>query len=184
MKITNDKLDKNWNVPVHAIYLAQDDRKKNTAVKLSRKYKLKLHNNLRNVPKKGILLDPLCGKVFGPEDHHLLKTGNPLVALDCSWNQIEASLETISKRSKLLHRTLPILLAANPVNWGKPTKLCTAEAIAATLYLMGEIEHAEHILSTFNWGLEFIKLNKDPLDDYSKAKSSSELVKIQFDYFD
>tara|TARA_B100001996_G_scaffold338772_1_gene291400 strand:- start:572 stop:1126 length:555 start_codon:yes stop_codon:yes gene_type:complete len=184
MKIDDKSQSKNRVVPVHAIYLAQDDRKKNTAVRLSRKNKLKLHSNLRNIPKKGILLDPLCGKVFGPEDHEILKNGNPLVALDCSWNQIESSLESISKRSKLLHRTLPLLLAANPVNWGKPTKLCTAEAIAATLYLMGEVKQAENILSSFNWGMEFIKLNKEPLDDYANAKSSSELVKLQFDYFD
>ena len=173
-----------WNVPIHAIYLAQDDPKKNTAVKLSRKSKITLHKDLKKIPKKGILLDPLCGKVFGPEDHELLKTGGSLVALDCSWSQIESSVEKISKRGRLIHRTLPLLLAANPVNWGKPTKLCTAEAIAATLYLMREIEHATNILSTFNWGMEFIKLNKDPLEDYSLAKSSKELVDLQFEYFD
>lgn len=184
MKINYNSPSDKWIVPIHGIYLAQDDKKKNTAVRLSKKSKIKLHQNLRNIPRKGILLDPLCGKVFGPEDHEILKKGNPLVALDCSWNQIETSLEMINKRSKLIHRTLPILLAANPVNWGKPTKLCTAEAIAATLYLMGEIKHAKYILSSFNWGLEFIKLNKDPLDDYSTAKTSSELVDLQFEYFD
>ncbi len=85
--------------------------------------------------------------------------------------------------NKLIHRTLPLLLAANPVNWGKPTKLCTAEAIAATLYLMGEVEHAKNILLTFNWGMQFIKLNQDPLDEYSLAKTSAELVDLQFEFF-
>jgi pre-rRNA-processing protein TSR3 len=177
-------LENKWNVPIHAIYLAQDDRKKNTAVRLSKKSKVKLHKNLKKIPRKGILLDPLCGKVFGPEDHYILKKGGSLVALDCSWNQIETSLERISKSSKLIHRTLPLLLAANPVNWGKPTKLCTAEAIAATLYLMGEVEHAKNILLTFNWGMQFIKLNQDPLDEYSMAKTSAELVDLQFEFFD
>ena len=177
-------LEKNWKVPIHAVYLAQDDRKKNTAVRLSRKFKIKLHENLRKVPRKGILLDPLCGKVFGPEDHNILKNGNSLVALDCSWKQIEESVQNISKRTKLIHRTLPILLAANPVNWGKPTKLSTVEAISATLYLMGEIEQAKYLLSSFNWGMEFIKLNKNPLDDYSNAKTSEELINLQFEYFD
>ena len=177
-------LEHNWKVPIHAVYLAQDDRKKNTAVRLSKKFKLKIHENLRKIPRKGVLLDPLCGKVFGPEDHAILRSGNSLVALDCSWKQIESSVEKISKRTRLIHRTLPILLAANPVNWGKPTKLSTVEAISATLYLMGEKEHAEYLLSSFNWGMEFIKLNKNPLEDYSKAKTSEELIKIQFEYFD
>ena len=49
---------------------------------------------------------------------------------------------------------------------------------------MGEVEHAKNLLSTFNWGLEFIKLNKEPLDDYSNAKNSEEIIKLQFEYFD
>ena len=177
-------MENKWKVPIHAIYLAQDDRKKNTAVRLSKKYKIKLHENLRKIPRKGILLDPLCGKVFGPEDHEILRSRNSLVALDCSWKQIDESVKIISRRTRLIHRTLPILLAANPVNWGKPTKLSTVEAISATLYMMGEIEHAKNLLSSFNWGLEFIKLNKNPLEDYSKAKTSEELIKLQFEYFD
>ena len=32
--------------------------------------------------------------------------------------------------------------------------------------------------------MEFIKLNKNPLEDYSKAKTSEELIKLQFEYFD
>ncbi|MBJ24178.1 MAG: ribosome biogenesis protein [Euryarchaeota archaeon] len=177
-------LTENNKTRVHAIYLAQDDRKKNTAVKLSRKSKIKLHENLRRIPRKGILLDPLCGKIFGPEDHHLLHNGNPIVALDCSWKQIDHSLDSISRKTKLVHRTLPLLLAANPVNWGKPTKLTTAEAIAATLYLIGEEKHAKEIMSIFNWGSQFFILNKEPLQEYALAKTSEELVKLQFDFFD
>lgn len=174
----------NKKTKIHAIYLAQDDRKKNTAVKLSKKYKIKLHRNLKRIPRNGILLDPLCGKILGPEDHGILKRGNPLVALDCSWKQIGESLEKISKNTKLVHRTLPIFLAANPVNWGKPTKLTTAEAIAASLYLIGEKKHAEEILSIFNWGSQFFTLNKEPLEEYQSAKTSDELVKMQFEFFD
>ena len=59
-------------VPVHAIWLAQDDPKKNTAVRLSRRGDIKLHEKFNKLPRRGIILEPLCGKVLGPEDHSLL----------------------------------------------------------------------------------------------------------------
>ena len=78
---------------------------------------------------------------------------------------------------------LPLLLAANPVNWGKPSKLTTAEALAAILYLIGREEESKRLLSAFHWGEQFLTLNKEPLDAYKKAKSSSELVDLQFEFF-
>ena len=88
------------------------------------------------------------------------------------------------KRTRLQARTLPLLLAANPVNWGKPSKLSTVEAIAAACVLMGEYEQAEIILSKFRWGNRFLELNAEPLEAYSAAKSSAELVALQFEFFD
>ena len=79
---------------------------------------------------------------------------------------------------------LPLLLAANPVNWGKPGKMTTAEALAASLYLIGEEEHSRKLLAAFNWGEQFFILNKEPLDAYKNAQSSKELVDLQFEFFD
>ena len=173
------------DIRVHAIWLAQDDPKKNTAVLASKRGDIKLHKNMKNLPKKGIILEPLCGKVFGPEDHDLLTTRNgSLVGLDCSWAQIESSVDTVMKKTRLLPRMLPLLLAANPVNWGKPGKLTTAEAISAALYLIGRQEQAREVLGAFRWGERFFELNQQPLDAYSQAKSSSELVDLQFEFFD
>ena len=169
-------------VPIHAIWLAQDDAKKNTAVRLSKGNKLQLHKNFRSLPRRGILLDPLCGKVFGPEDHAILSHG--LVGLDCSWANIEESVATVNKRTRLVNRMLPLLLAANPVNWGKPGKMTTAEALAASLYLIGREKQARKLLGAFRWGEQFFILNKEPLDAYYEAKSSSELVDLQFEFFD
>jgi len=87
-------------------------------------------------------------------------------------------------KTRLQPRMLPLLLAANPVNWGKPSKLTTAEAIAATLYLVGSKDSARNLLSAFSWGEQFFILNKEPLDAYSKASSSKELVDLQFEFFD
>lgn len=172
-------------IPVHAIWLAQDDPKKNTAVRLSRRGDLKLHEKFNQLPRRGIILEPLCGKVLGPEDHALLlKQGGALVGLDCSWAHIEDSVAQVMKKTKLQGRMLPLLLAANPVNWGKPGKMTTAEALAASLYLIGKEEQARKLLGAFRWGEQFFILNKEPLDAYRDAKTSSELVDLQFEFFD
>ena len=171
-------------IPVHAIWLAQDDPKKNTAVRASRDNLLRLHKDLRRLPKRGIILEPLCGKVLGPEDREIFDQNGALVGLDCSWSQIEDSVKHVIRRTRLQPRTLPLLLAANPVNWGKPGKLTTVEALAAALYLMGQNHQATKLLSKFRWGEQFMNLNKEPLRAYTEAKSSAELVSLQFEFFD
>ena len=170
---------------VHSLWLAQDDKKKNTAVISSKRGDIVLHRKVSTLPKKGIILEPLCGKIFGPEDHDLLtKKNGSLVALDCSWKQIEPSVGKVMRQTRLQGRMLPLLLAANPVNWGKPGKLSTIEALAAAVYLTGNQGQAIDLLSGFSWGERFLQLNKEPLDEYAAAKSSKELVELQFEFFD
>jgi len=76
-------------------------------------------------------------------------------------------------------RCLPILIAGNPVNFGKLTKLTTAEAIAAALYIAGFKEKASELLSIFTWGHTFLELNGVFLDNYALAKDSAEIVEMQ-----
>ena len=173
------------DIQVHSLWLAQDNPKKNTAVLSSKRGDIKLHKRVNTLPKKGIILEPLCGKIFGPEDHNLLTQQNgSLVGLDCSWKQIESSVEQVMRRTRLKPRMLPLFLAANPVNWGKPGKLTTIEALAAATYLTGNREQASKLLSGFRWGERFIELNYEPLEEYSSAKSSADLVELQFEFFD
>ena len=170
---------------MHALWLAQDDPRKNTAVLASKRGDLKLHKSARTLPKRGIILEPLCGKVFGPEDHPLLTQHHgALVALDCSWAHIEPSVASIMRKTRLEPRMLPLLLAANPVNWGKPGRLTTAEALAAALYLAGRASEASEVLGAFRWGRRFFELNQEPLDAYAQAGTSAELVDLQFEFFD
>ena len=184
MEIISKTCGESMDIPVHAIWLAQDDPKKNTAVRASKDDLLRLHKDFKRLPKRGIILEPLCGKVLGPEDREIFDSHGALVGLDCSWAQIEESVEHVMRRTRLQPRMLPLLLAANPVNWGKPGKLSTVEALAASLYLMGRVEQCQELLSKFRWGERFLELNKEPLEAYAEAKSSAELVSVQFEFFD
>ena len=172
------------DIAVHALWLAQDDPKKNTAVRASRDNLLRLHKDFKRLPRRGIILEPLCGKVLGPEDREVFERNGALVGLDCSWAQIEESVERVMRKTRLQPRMLPLLLAANPVNWGKPGKLTTVEALAASLVLLGRDEQARELLSKFRWGERFFELNQEPLSAYAEAKSSAELVSLQFEFFD
>jgi pre-rRNA-processing protein TSR3 len=104
-----------------------------------------------------------------------------VVALDCSWEEVERVFPILQRR-RLQHRALPFLLAANPVNFGRPFKLSTVEAFAAALYILGEKEQASLILNKFKWGNTFLDLNLEPLERYSEAENSTEVVKIQQNY--
>ncbi len=74
---------------------------------------------------------------------------------------------------------MPLLFAGNPVNFGKPTKLSTVEALAAALYIAGFKEEATKLLSIFKWGHTFLEINSERLEDYAKAQNSTEVVEMQ-----
>jgi len=80
---------------------------------------------------------------------------------------------------------LPFLVAANPVNYGKPSKLSCAEAAAAALIICGFEERAKDILREFDgWGEEFLKLNKELLYLYAKCVDSEEVVRVQNEWLE
>lgn len=162
---------------LHLYHAGQCDPKKCTGKKLSKFGLAKLHKNARTLPHEAILLDPFAEQAFSPSDN----TKNGIVVLDCSWEEVERVFPILEKRN-VRHRALPFLVAANPVNYGKPFKLGTVEAFAAALYISGKKEQAALILNKFKWGHTFLELNREPLEEYSKAKDSTEVVKIQGEY--
>jgi pre-rRNA-processing protein TSR3 len=85
----------------------------------------------------------------------------------------------MSAHVKGTSRCLPILIAGNPVNFGKATKLSTAEALAGALYIAGFKDEAKQLLSIFTWGHTFLELNAELLENYATAKDSAEIVRMQ-----
>jgi len=167
------------NVEKYNLYvydLGEDDAKKCTAKKLAKFGLVKIVKNIRMLPKKGILLSPLSDKALSREDAKLKN----IVAIDCSWKNADNFFHNF--KHNMRERALPYLIAANPINYGKPFKLSTAEAIAAALYILGEENKARELMSKFKWGEHFLELNKMPLEDYKRAKNSTEVVKVMEAY--
>jgi len=151
-----------------------DDRKKNTALKLGRKNLAEVVDRVGDIPPHSILLDPFAEKAVSAEDVPFALTGS-LAAFDCSWETAEAMLPAARRRME--PRALPYLVAANPVNFGKPTRLSTVEAIAAALYIYGRKEQADQSLGVVNWGPRFLEVNKEPLEAYAACESSADVVR-------
>jgi pre-rRNA-processing protein TSR3 len=157
----------------------EDDPKKCTAKKLHRFGYAILEKNIRRLPYQAVLLNPFSEKSLSAEDYPIARN-HGLIALDCSWKTAEQSFLRLEKTT--MARALPFLLAANPVNYGKPFQLSTLEAFAAALYIFGETVHAEEILRIYTWGHRFVELNKEPLEEYRKAKDSAEVIQIMKRY--
>ena len=135
----------------------QDDPKKCTAKRLEKFGFYKNYRRLRDLPTRGIVLDPFADKFLSSQDTILIDVGG-LVGVDCSWN---FAIETFSKLRLmgLEPRKLPDIIPANPVNSGKVGKLTTAEAIAGALMICGKSSLAESIMSVFKWGPAFLEIN-------------------------
>ncbi len=147
----------------------QDDPKKCTAAKM---VKFGLAKNIKKIGKKGLVLDPFSEKTLLPKD---VSSINSIVGIDCSWNLVD---RTFSKKFNGIKRKLPPLLAGNPVNYSKLNKLTTAEALSASLFILGFKEQSLELLNKFKWGHTFYELNQNLLDEYSKLENENQIEAI------
>ncbi|MCX8175868.1 MAG: DUF367 family protein [Candidatus Bathyarchaeota archaeon] len=168
------------NKPNLYVYcLNQDDPKKCTARKLQQFGLAKIVRHKAEVHKNAILLNPFATTVLTPLDSKYV-AGFGVVSVDCSWKKVK---EVFHWKFKGLNRRLPLLIPANPINYGHAGKLSSLEALAAAIYISGFKKFAEEVLSIYRWGEVFLTLNKEPLEDYSKAKSMEDILRLEQEYF-
>lgn len=165
--------------PLPSVHLAmwdfgQCDAKRCTGRKLARFGLLK---ELRvNSAFGGIALSPAGSHCISREDHDLIERKG-LVVVDCSWARLDDV--PFAKLRCPAPRLLPWLVAANPINYGRPCQLSCVEALAAGLIICGEEESAYLLLNKFKWGHAFLSLNRELLKAYSECKTSADIISTQ-----
>lgn len=109
-----------------------------------------------------------------------------MAVVDCSWARLSDTPfhKLQHRKAKKNLRLLPYLVAANPVNYGHPSKLSCVEALAAAMYIAGFKEIGNLYMSKFNWGPTFIRLNQELLDGYVNCNDGKEIVAFQNQYLD
>ncbi|MGB7952547.1 MAG: DUF367 family protein [Candidatus Nitrosopolaris sp.] len=155
----------------------QDDPAKCTAAKL---VKFGLAESVRFIRPNTLILDPFSKIVLSTQDRTLFKS---VCAVDCSWERAVDTLLKGKAKKNGVRRRLPALLAGNPTNYSKLSKLTTAEALAASLFILGWRSMSENILDKFKWGHTFFELNSEILSDYTNAVNTTEIVELEKGYF-
>jgi pre-rRNA-processing protein TSR3 len=124
----------------------------------------------------GIVLSSEAHATLSPADKGIiLKHG--IAGINCSWNRLVEIPFGMMGRAQC-QRKLPLLVAANTVNYGKPFKMNTAEAIAGSLYIVGLKDEARQLLYPFSFGPEFLRLNMGALEAYSQCETAAQVEAV------
>jgi len=168
-------------VRVYVHDVGQCDPRKCSARRMMKMNLVEPVERISRLPRKAVLLDPYARRALSPADADQAR-GRGLVVLDCSWAHAEETFANAKRIARLVPRALPYMLAANPINYGKPMRLTSLEAVAAALFILGDREHAQRVAAAQNWGTTFLQLNREPLEEYAAAGDSAEVVRIQAAY--
>ncbi|KAL8812644.1 MAG: hypothetical protein Q9200_000872 [Gallowayella weberi] len=124
----------------------------------------------------GVVISPNAKTLISPVDAPLLETHGAAV-VECSWVRIsEVPWTKIGGKNE---RLLPYLVAANPTNYGRPWRLNCAEALAATFFILGHEDWAEHVLQHFSYGRPFLEINAQVLKRYAACKDEEGVKKCE-----
>ena len=156
--------------------MGQDDPTKCTARKMVNMNLAKAVSRKFHASDKTIVLNPFAHRVLSPPD----RVAKSVLVVDASWNQAQ---EVFFRKLGGKHRRLPILLAGNPTNYSRAGVLSSLEAVAATMYILGEVEEASRYLSIYKWGPTFLTLNEEPLEDYRRSRTEGKVIRAQREYF-
>ena len=93
-----------------------------------------------------------------------------------SYADLQAELDQL----KAVYTELEKISDAEETRCGN--KLTTAEAISASLFILGFKKEAFDLLDKFKWGHTFFELNQNLLEEYSILESEEKLTSILKEY--
>lgn len=124
----------------------------------------------------GVVVSPNGNHVICPDDREIVEEHGAAV-VECSWARLDEV--PFNKIGGPHERLLPYLVAANPVNYGRPWKLNCVEALAACFAITGHLDWAEEVLSHFSWGQAFLQINEDLLEIYAECTDAASINEAQ-----
>jgi pre-rRNA-processing protein TSR3 len=167
-------------VPLLIVFADEDDPRRCSGRRLLRSGDAAEVDASRPAPGDAVILDPHATTPLSLADRPAaLRSG--LLAVDCSWNRVGqtgAYPREIPWIRRLRHRRrLPWLLAGNPQHFGRLAELNTAEALAASLVVLGEADRGRRLLAVFPGGPSFFELNAVPLRAYQVATTPEGILR-------
>ncbi|KIV96140.1 hypothetical protein PV10_00044 [Exophiala mesophila] len=124
----------------------------------------------------GVVISPNAKTIVSPADRELLEQYGAAV-VECSWVRVQEI--PWSRIGGKCERLLPYLVAANPVNYGRPWRLNCVEALAACFAICGHLDWAEIALQHFSYGKPFLEINSQLLKRYAACENEEQVKKAE-----